>query len=50
MKMNLNNWISDVKQSSKFVTIPSVIYPGIDPTGERVYNAVINGNIHFEAI
>lgn len=48
--MNMNKWASDVKQSSNRIAIPLMTHPGIDLTGETVYNAVTDGNIHFEAI
>jgi len=50
MKMNMNEWVMNIKKSSKRVAIPIMTHPGIDLIGKKVVNAVKDGEVHFNAI
>ena len=48
--MNMKQWITDVINNPKRMTIPIMTHPGIEMIGKTVLDAVTNGKVHAEAI
>lgn len=46
----MKQWIDSVISSRKTFALPFITHPGIEINGEKVINAVTDGNTHFEAI
>lgn len=49
-KINMQQWVSDVINQKERIAIPIMTHPGIELIGKSVYEAVTDGNVHFEAI
>lgn len=49
-KLNMKEWISQTIQDKKTAAIPIMTHPGIECIGKTVHDAVINGQVHYEAI
>ena len=43
-------WMQNVINDKKRIAIPIMTHPGIELTGKTVLEAVLSGNVHFEAI
>ncbi len=50
MKMNIDDWINQVKKSKTRIAIPLLSQMGVEIIGEKMINAVKNGNIQYKAI
>lgn len=48
--MNMEMWIQNILNEKRKVAIPIMTHPGIELIGKTVYEAVTNGQIHYEAI
>lgn len=46
----MSAWAKQILNSSKRVAIPIMTHPGIEAIGKRVIDAVMDGNVHYEAI
>ena len=46
----MKNWVNDVMNSPERIAIPILTNPGIELCGYRIVDAVIDGQVHFEAI
>ena len=49
-KINMKEWAAEIIRQKEVTAIPIMTHPGIELTGKTVYDAVSNGEIHFEAI
>ena len=47
---NMIKWMEEALNSSKRLAIPIMTHPGIEMTGNRVIDAVTDGQVHYEAI
>ncbi|WP_294589430.1 uroporphyrinogen decarboxylase family protein [uncultured Bacteroides sp.] len=47
---NMNQWVDSVLSDKKRIAIPIMTHPGIELIGKTVYEAVSDGQVHFEAI
>ena len=50
MKRNMKDWIASVIASKQRIAIPIMTHSGIELIGRTVYDAVTNGEIHYQAI
>lgn len=48
--MNVSKWIKDIIASDKSLSMPIMTHPGIELLGKKVLDAVIDGEVHFQAI
>lgn len=48
--MNMQQWISDVINRKERIAIPIMTHPGIELIEKTVYEAVTDGQIHFDSI
>lgn len=48
--MNIRTWVKDVMGDGKRLAIPIMTHPGIEMIGKTVYDAVTDGQVHYEAI
>ena len=48
--MNVDSWIESVIRSPKRFAIPIMTHPGIELLEHKVFSAVTDGDIHYEAI
>ena len=46
----MNVWIENILKNKKRIAIPIMTHPGIELIGKTVYEAVTDGNVHYEAI
>ena len=46
----MNVWIENILRNKKRIAIPIMTHPGIELIGKTVYEAVTDGNVHYEAI
>lgn len=47
---NMSEWVSEVINMKERIAIPIMTHPGIELIEKSVYEAVTNGEVHFEAI
>lgn len=47
---NMSRWMEDILVNKTRIAIPIMTHPGIELIGKTVYEAVSNGQVHFEAI
>ena len=50
MKVNMKEWITSLLSSKERVAIPVMTHSGIELLGHTVYDAVTNGDIHYQAV
>ncbi len=50
MKMNMKQWVNDLRSSDTRVALPIMTHPGIEMLGKQVVDAVRDGRVHYEAI
>jgi len=46
----MNTWIKQIMDSPTRVAIPIMTHPGIEESGKKVFDAVTDGEVHFQAI
>ena len=46
----MNKFIKQLLDSDKRIAIPIMTHPGIEAIGKKVYDAVTNGEVHYQAI
>ena len=49
-KINMKEWAAEIIRKKEVTAIPIMTHPGIELTGKTVYEAISNGEVHFEAI
>lgn len=49
-KRNMKEWAEEIIRRKEVTAIPIMTHPGIELTGRTVYEAISNGEVHFEAI
>ena len=49
-RMNMREWAEGIIRRKEVTAIPIMTHPGIELTGKTVYDAISNGEVHFEAI
>lgn len=49
-RMNMKEWAKEIIRRKDVTAIPIMTHPGIELTGKTVYDAISNGEVHFEAI
>lgn len=47
---NMNQWLEEILARRKRIAIPIMTHPGIELIGKTVYEAVSDGQVHFDAI
>ena len=50
MKINMQNWITDIIARKETLAMPIMTHPGIEENGHTVKEAVSNGRVHAEAV
>ena len=50
MKINMAEWKQSVLNSKQRIAIPILTHTGIEMSGKRVFDAVTDGWVHYEAI
>jgi len=50
MKTNMKQWVADVIKQPERIAIPIMTHPGIELTGKSVFEAVTDGQAHYEAV
>lgn len=48
--MNVKHWIEEIIASDRIAAIPIMTHPGIELIGRSVLDAVVDGQVHFEAV
>lgn len=46
----MNKFIKQLQDSDKRIAIPIMTHPGIEAIGKKVFDAVTNGEVHYQAI
>ena len=46
----MKNWITSAINQSRRIAIPILTHPGIEMIGKTVFDAVIDGKVHSQAI
>lgn len=49
-KRNMKEWGAEIIRKKEVTAIPIMTHPGIEMLGKTVYDAVSNGQVHYEAI
>lgn len=50
LQLNITEWVQKIKESKVRAAIPIMTHPGIEMIGKRVFDAVTNGTVHYQAI
>ncbi len=50
MQINMHKWVESIMRSGQRCALPIMTHPGIDFIGKTVFDAVTDGNIHYQAI
>lgn len=50
MKVNMKEWIQSIINSNERVALPIITHSGIEMLGQKVLDAVTDGEIHFQAV
>jgi uroporphyrinogen decarboxylase len=50
MQINMHQWVQSIIRSEKRYALPIMTHPGIEFIGKTVFDAVTDGNIHFQTI
>ncbi|MFR8836024.1 uroporphyrinogen decarboxylase family protein [Bacteroides nordii] len=50
MKIDMENWIASVIDSSQRIAVPIMTHTGIEMLGHKVIDAVTDGQLHYQAV